>query len=196
MSHLRRGFVAITVLAVIGVSPAPAASRMRTTATIFRAFNSAGVPTIQVQSKSGRCFAPSATSDRNDAWRCLVGNFILDPCFSSAKAHGVVICPDRQLNGGIMIRLTRALPGPANRGSPSPATVPWNVQLANGQHCLLSSGASTAIHGVRLNYFCDPGTRYGLWGFPDRRAQPWTILSGPFTAKRLTQRLVIVRAWM
>jgi hypothetical protein len=107
-----------------------------------------------------------------------------------------VICPDRQLNGGIMIRLTRALPRPANRGSPSPATVPWNVQLANGQHCLLSSGASTAIHGVRLNYFCDPGTKYGLWGFPDRRAQPWTILSAPFTAKRLTQRLVIVRAWM
>ncbi len=191
--------MAITVFAVIGGPPSPAAARTartQTTATIFRAFSSAGVPTIQVQSKSGHCFAPSLTSNRGDAWRCLVGNFILDPCFSSTKARGVVVCPDRQLNGGIMIRLTRGFPRPANRSQPSLATIPWNIELANGQHCLLSSGASTVIHGVRLNYFCDPGTRYGLWGFPNRRAEPWTILSAPFTAKRLTRRLVIVRVWM
>ena len=168
---------------------------MRTTVTSFQAFNSVGAPTIQVQSKSGHCFAPSQTASRSDAWRCVIGNLLLDPCFSSAKARGVVVCPDRQVNSGISIRLTRALPRPAPRRSRSLSDRPWNIELANGQHCLLSSGVSSVIHGVRLNYFCDPGTRYGLWGYPNTRAQPWTILSGPFTAKRLSQHLAIVHAW-
>lgn len=165
-------------------------------ATIFQAFNSAGAPTIQVQSKPGHCFAPSLTVDRSDAWRCVVGNFIFDPCFSSPQAHGVVICPDREVTSGIRIQLTRSLPRQTNQGSPSLANRPWDIELANGKHCLLASGASNVIGGVRLNYFCDPGTTYGLWGYPDRSTQPWTILRGSFTAKHLTQRLVIERAWM
>ncbi|MGH2832588.1 MAG: hypothetical protein ACRDK2_07415, partial [Solirubrobacteraceae bacterium] len=62
-------------------------------ATIYQAFRSNGSPAIATHSKSGYCWTGSGTIDRNDAWRCLVANNILDPCFSSAHAKGVVLCP-------------------------------------------------------------------------------------------------------
>lgn len=186
----------MALLFVIGAPAAPAAARIRTQATIFRAFNAAGTPTLRVQSRSGYCFTGSLAINRSDAWRCLVGNFLYDPCFSSARARGVVICPNRQVNGGIRIRLTRALPGRfANRGSPSLSRRPWNIQLVNGTRCVYTSGATDVSRGVRLNYVCgDNNPRY-LWGVPNRRVQPWTIRSAPFMPQRFRQRL-IRRAWM
>jgi hypothetical protein len=163
-----RVLLAVVVVAAIAAAPTPAAARLTTKATIFRAFNSAGVPTIPVRSKSGYCFTGSLTINRGDAWRCFVGNQIYDPCFSSSKAPGEVICPGLQVGGGIRIRLTRAFPRQyGDSGSPSLRNQPWDIGLATGQHCAFASGASNVIHGVRLNYFCRPGTNYGLWGSAD-----------------------------
>lgn len=135
-------------------------------------------------------------ANRRDAWRCIAGRFLYDPCFSSPRARGVVICPNLRLNGGIRIRLTRPLPQRlANRRVPSLTNRPWNIQLVNGRRCVYSSGATNVIGGVRANYGCS-GASYWLWGVPNRRAQPWTIRSGPVTARRLTQRRLIRRAWM
>jgi hypothetical protein len=49
---------------------------------------------------------------------------------------------------------------------------------------------------VRLNYFCENGGNNGLWGYPDRRSEPWTILIAPFTARSLHERRAIRHAWM
>lgn len=197
MRSLARGLLAIALLVVIGASSAPAAARITTQATIFRPFNGSGAPSIRVQSRSGYCFTGSVAANRSDAWRCFIGNLIYDPCFSSARVPGVVICPNRQVIGGIRIRLTRSLPRRfANRRPPSLANQPWNIQLADGRHCVYSSGATNVIQGVRLNYFCPAGTRYGLWGVPNRRVQPWTIRSAPFTARRLGRRRLIRHVWM
>jgi hypothetical protein len=177
--------------------PAPAAGQRTTKATIFRAFTPDGVPTIPAQSRSGYCFTGSLTINRRDAWRCFVGNYIYDPCFSSPNASGVVICPNLQVNGGISIRLTRTLPRQyADPGAPSLRNQPWNIQLASGRHCAFASGASNVIHGLRLNYFCGSTVHFGLWGFPNRRAQPWTILTAPFTATSVHQRRTIRHVWM
>ena len=70
------------------------------------------------------------------------------------------------------------------------------METAAGAYCLLSAGASNVVHGERLNYFCGKSVKYGLWGFPLRKAQSWTILQAPFTAKALSHRVAIVRAWM
>ncbi len=179
------------------VQPPGAVAHTRTTVTLFRAFTAAGTPTIPTRSQSGHCYAGSLTSNRDDAWRCFVGNYIHDPCFNSPQARGVVVCPDAQVNRGIEIRLTRGLPRRyANTGRPSLRIEPWALQLTNGHHCTFASGASNVIHGVRLNYFCGAGVNYGLWGFPSRRSEPWTILIAPFMAKRLHQRTAIRQAWM
>lgn len=176
---------------------APVAAHTKTVATVFHAFNSGGTPTIPTTSKSGHCFTGSLTINRNDAWRCFVGNTLYDPCFSSAQAPGVVVCPDRQVTGGVEIHLTRGLPhAMADTGTPSLRNQPWDVELFSGRHFQFSSGASDVVHGVRLNYFCGTSCTYGLWGFPRRRSQPWTILIGPFTAKSLHDRRAIRHVWM
>jgi hypothetical protein len=194
-----RGFVAslmIPGLALIVVAPASAAGQM-TKATVFRAFSPDGAPTIPVRSRSGYCFTGSLTINRRDAWRCFVGNYIYDPCFSSPNASGVVICPNLQVNGGISIQLTKALPRQyADVGAPSLRDQPWNIELTSGRHCAFASGASNVIQGVRLNYFCGSTVHFGLWGFPNRRTQPWTILTAAFSANSLHQRRAIRHAWM
>lgn len=194
---LTRGLIAITLFVVVAASPAVAAGPLRTRATIFRGFNAAGRPTLPVRTMSGSCFTGSLAANRRDAWRCSVGRFLYDPCISSPRARGFVICPNLRVNGGIRIRLTRALPQRfANRRAPVLANRPWNIQLANGRHCAYSSGATNFVQGARLNYLCGGGVNYGLWGIPNRGAQPWTIRSAPFNATRLTQRRLIIRAWM
>lgn len=180
-----------------GTTRAEAAAVGQTQATVFRAFTATGAPTIGVRSKSGYCWTGSLTTTRRDAWRCLVGNYIYDPCFSSASAHGVVVCPGLQMNSGVEIWLTRGLPRPyANHGTPSVRQRPWNIELATGKHYAFSSGASNLIHGVRLNYFTGAGSTYGLWGYPNRQTEPWTIWGGPFTATSLHERLRIRHVWM
>ena len=124
-------------------APASVRARTRTKATVFQPFTSTGAPSLHTRAKSGYCYVGSLAIDRRDAWRCFVGNFLYDPCFSSSRAHGMVICPNIDVDGGVGIRLTRALPrGQGNRGAPSLNRQPWNIELTSGHHCAFSSGAS------------------------------------------------------
>jgi hypothetical protein len=202
---VKLAFRRLTVLALtaslaalpLALSSASAVAHTTTTATIFRAFHPDGTPTLDAHTKSGSCFTGSLTIDRGDAWRCIVGNLLFDPCFSSAHAPGKVLCPNAQLNGGVEIKLTKGLPhAMGNPGAPSLKDQPWDIQLTSGRHCELSSGASNVVQGVRLNYFCGAGIKFGLWGFPRRKSQPWTILSAPFSAKHLHAWVAIRRVWM
>lgn len=194
--QVRRLLLLMAATALVAV-PASAVAHTTTTATIFRAFHPDGTPTLQAHTKSGSCFTGSLTIDRRDAWRCIVGNFLYDPCFSSAHAPGKVLCPDAQLNRAVEIKLTKGLPrAMANTRAPSLRDQPWNIQLTSGRHCELSNGATIVVQGVPLNYFCGAGVKFGLWGFPRRKPQPWTILSAPFSAKHLHARAAIRHVWM
>jgi hypothetical protein len=55
--------------------------------TIFHPFKADGAPTIHVRSRSGYCYTGSLTIARSDAWRCFVGNYLYDPCFSANLAR-------------------------------------------------------------------------------------------------------------
>ncbi len=197
MRGIVRALSLIAVLGGIAVVPESVSARTRTAATVFQPFTSTGAPTLHTRTKSGYCYTGSLAIDRRDAWRCFVGNFIYDPCFSSSGADGMVICPNIDVDGGVAIRLTKALPrGQADRGAPSRNHQPWNIELTSGHHCAFSSGASNVVHGVRLNYFCENDGNNGLWGYPDRHTEPWTILIAPFTARTLHDRRAIRHAWM
>jgi hypothetical protein len=73
---------------------------------------------------------------------------------------------------------------------------PWALELFGGQRCLFGDGASNVVEGQRLNYFCDASGKEGLWGFPSRGEQPWTILAAGSQATTLSERAPIRRAWM
>jgi hypothetical protein len=188
--------VAVAALASTVLWSAGAEAGTHTTATVYRAFSYHGVIVPHVLVSSGYCWTQSNVTQRADAWRCIIGNAISDPCFSSALAYGVVVCPTPWNDRGVEIRLTKPLPKALTHSEPSSALQPWALQLASGAHCLLASGASNVVQGKRLNYFCHASAKYGLWGVPDRSTQPWTILIGPFAAKTLTKRAAIAHAWI
>lgn len=85
---------------------------------------------------TGHCWTSSIASRRADAFRCMTGNEISDPCFKIDVKS--VACPDEAaLNTGIVINLTQPLPPPQ---SPSPAPEAWAMVLQSGAHCSRATG--------------------------------------------------------
>lgn len=192
-----RAYALAVAAAVVTLAAVPAsAGRLKTTVTVYHAFTATGAPAIRVHAAAGSCFTGSLTTDRSDGWRCLVGNSLYDPCFSSSRAPGVVVCPTADLTRGTEISLSKALPtADANHGTPSTHTLPWALKLYNGAYCVLASGALSVVDGQPNDYFCGRGAKAGLWGSPRRTTEPWTIFSAPGTAKTLNHRVAIEHAW-
>src|SRR4051794_37844520 len=62
--------------------PASVATRAR----VFRPFTASGRSRLHTKTRRGECFTGSLATVRRDAWRCIVGNGLIDPCFSSGRA--------------------------------------------------------------------------------------------------------------
>lgn len=179
-----------TGAALAGATSAPT----RTRTVIYQAFTASGKPAIHVTSTArGHCNGGSAAINRADAWRCFAGNFVYDPCFSSSKATGIVLCPlGPWTSSGAEIKLTARLSG-ANKGKPSTAGHPWAIQTS-ADKCVAATGATSILDHLRANYYCQT-TKNALWGYPSRTSEPWTIYSAPGTATRLTRKVPVRVAW-
>ena len=180
------------------LAPTAAAAATRTRASIYTPFASSGAPTVHVVSTvRGHCWIGSLAAARSDAWRCLSGNLIYDPCFSSPSASGLVLCP---ASGpwsprAVEIKLTAQLPTRyANPDKPSTNGLPWALVTSSGWKCRLDTGATTVVQGRRANYSCT-GTNDWLWGAPSRRSEPWKISVAPASANELKRRVGIRSAW-
>jgi hypothetical protein len=179
-------------LALIVAAAASASTATKT--TIYQAFKSNGKPAIHVvKTFHGSCNGGSIATDRSDAWRCFAANQVLDPCFSSAKAKGVLLCPAAPWKAsGVELKVSGALKL-GDKGKASTSRMPWGIETTTGQKCAFASGASTVVDKQRLNYFCT-GTDE-LWGIPSRKTKPWTILTAPEGAHKLSKRVGIKIAW-
>jgi hypothetical protein len=184
---------ALAGAALAGATPA-GAPPTRTRTIIYQAFTASGKPAIHVTSTSrGRCNGGSVAINRADAWRCFAGNFVYDPCFSSSKAAGIVLCPlGPWTSSGAEIKLTARLSG-ANKGKPSTAGHPWAIQTS-ADRCVAATGATSILDHLRANYYCQT-TKNALWGYPSRTSEPWTIYSAPGTATNLTRKVPVRVAW-
>jgi hypothetical protein len=174
------------------------AGSQATTATIYSPYSASGTSLLHTHSRRGHCSSSSESALHSDAWRCATGNELADPCFSTSAAAATVVCPEAPWKDtGIEIRLTKPLPhAETGRGAPSLRSRPWALELYDGQRCVYATGATNVVEGQRLNYFCGAASHTGLWGLPNRRSEPWTILTAPFAAKHLAQRTAIRHAWM
>jgi hypothetical protein len=192
---IKRTVVAGTAAALTIAVAAAAAGSTKT--HIYRAFTASGKPAIKVtKTMEGFCNGGSIAIDRNDAWRCFAGNFVLDPCFSSSKAKGIVLCPAAPWKAsGIKVRLTGKLRD-GNKRKPSTSVLPWGIRTSTGLRCEIATGATLVVHKQRLNYFC-LHSKSGLWGSPSRNHQPWTIRIAPAstTTTKLTKTVQIATAW-
>ena len=189
----------VVVLSLVAATAATAATAgTSTSVSIYTPFTASGKPAGQVtKTVSGSCFTGSISVDHQGAWRCMSGNLLYDPCFSSTKAKGIVLCPapGPWTDSTVEIKLTKGLPTKsANKGKPSTSGSPWAIVTTSGWKCEFITGATTIVNGKRLSYFCK-GTKNGLWGAPSRKSQPWTIFAALPQAKTLTKKVAIRSAW-
>lgn len=101
---------------------------------------------------TGSCWTSSIATNRPDAYRCMRGNEIFDPCFGSDKAN-VVVCEPNPAVGkpGFALHLTKPLPA----GTPLPGPVtPWLVALTDGYICTPFTGTRERIHKQIIAYSC------------------------------------------
>jgi hypothetical protein len=128
---------------------------------------------------SGSCWTGSLTASRPDAWRCMAGHEIHDPCFAPAANASVVYCPDfRAPKHLLAMALTKPLPlEQGNHGAPSASRTPTQLTLAGGVTCSFTSGATGVVGGMRINYGCSDGRM--LLGEVDRSSPRWRIYAIP-----------------
>jgi hypothetical protein len=133
----------------------------------------------------------SPVSGRVDAWRCVAGDLILDPCFSS-PSQPVAVCPTDPYTGTADL-LDDPAYGDRFDGASEQATV-WAVRTA-GRTCRSSTGARTEVRGRVPTFFCRPTFTVSVWGSLDRRRPTWRALVGRDDHPRAWRRRAVPIAW-
>jgi hypothetical protein len=169
MMGMKRGLLAVAmsvVLLVASACAAPGSALATPTPT-------SSVPPTQViqyvpavpsgAEQQGRCWTSSLAVARDDAWRCMVGNEIFDPCFAVSSAQTIVCDADPATNKpGFVLKLTEPLPAPDVPAQVKQSYQGWLVQLSDGTICSYATGATTGVNGERVNYLCSD--KWGLLG--------------------------------
>ncbi len=127
---------------------------------------------------SGECFASSAAVPaRSDAWRCTIGNAIHDPCFQNVMGDPrLLACPAAPWDANVtLLTLTSPLPTEERKDISLKDTLPWALELTNGQRCTLLTGATAPIAGMRINYGCLGG--FIVVGDIDHSRPVWRVFS-------------------
>jgi Protein kinase domain len=175
-------------------TPSTATPTPTPTATeIFSPVNASGGLAVSVtHEQRGSCLGGSIVIARSDAWRCLVGNDVYDPCFMVNQTQ--VLCPNDGpwANTGILVNIPGGLPSAAAIKNQGTSGQPWAIELADGSKCLPISGASSVIANQRLNFDCSDGL--GLYGNVQRSGSHWTIFAGAQHSGQITMR-PIATAW-
>jgi eukaryotic-like serine/threonine-protein kinase len=190
--------VAFAVLAFLVLGASAGATAQTTRVKVYRPLDGGDlIPTLHVTSKpKGACFSGSAADPRTDAWRCSIGNKLVDPCFSHPKAHTWVACPSDGTPFGlsvIRLHLLKPLPTKLRNHGKAGEGNPWAIKLAGGRICTFLTGATFSFHGKRANYGC--GKTTFLAGSPSRSSPTWTITLGTARTAPPKTAVILVAAW-
>jgi hypothetical protein len=190
-----RGFVALLAM-VVGwgwmataaqeATPAAgvtAAALTRTNVRYFLPFGPSGLnPALKVTDRAdGTCDSGSSVlPGRPDAWFCMeAAGGVLDPCIENIwTPEGQptqLACASDPFRGDVVL-LTATAPLPETQGAApgtGAPTLPWALELANGERCGLIRGATTGFAGMRLNYGCEGGG--SVIGDVDRSSPVWAV---------------------
>jgi hypothetical protein len=192
-----RSRTAILSMAAVGcmlLAASIASAGTKTSARLYEAFKANGKPALNVaKTEQGSCFTGSIEVNRDDAWRCTHGNYLYDPCFSSSKANGIVLCVTAPWKtSALELKLTKALPT-GDTKKPSTKTAPWAIETSSGLRCVFGQMGPFISRSEYGDYVCNRTT--WLWNLPNRSTEPWTIHVAPTTARTLTEKAKIKIAW-
>jgi hypothetical protein len=187
--------ISLTPAATSASVPAVARAAAPTSVTQIRPVDSNGREvsgyTIAHQRKHARCIAGSEAT--GSAYRCFSGNVVLDPCWAQKPARFAVCLSEPWGFRLVQLKVTKGYHGKLSKHR----SQPWGLQLTNGVQCEFAQGASGAVAGKRINYFC-AHSKTVLYGNVDKHSKVWRIRSarsrsgGHFTK---TGRLALTRAW-
>jgi serine/threonine protein kinase len=170
------------------VTPQPTATK------IFNPVNTSGALAVSVtKTQRGNCWTTSETAARTDAYRCMSGNNIYDPCFTAVQP-GQALCPvdGPWSNSGVLLTHSGPVAGLTPNKDEGTRGPPWAIQLGDGTNCLAISGATSLIAGQRLGYGCSGGV--GLYGEVQRKGSVWMIYVGTAHSATLAVKPIAV-AW-
>jgi hypothetical protein len=189
--------VVLLMLAVIvGGADGQSSKGVATSVHLYSPFSGGRLATSVRVAKSARgyCWTSSDADARPDAWRCFVGNYIYDPCFSDTVNYSnFVVCPLYRPGSSVLrINLTKRLPTNTYSGDPT-RHPPWAVRTAAGKWCTLITGATGLIAGMRINYGCRGGGY--LLGNPRRSTSTWTIFYAPNLRASQYTPIPLAAAW-
>ena len=146
------------------------------------------VPTVASGTpvESGSCFANSVAAPyRADAWRCIVGNAISDPCFVIPSSTNQLLCGTNPSNAeatsSFVLRVSKPLPTSNEMPSSTPANWSWLVELADGTTCSPYTGTRPfSAGGDVATYACDgpSSTEAMIFGDLNNSGQTWTAEVG------------------
>lgn len=155
------GIPSMALVVVLALAQTSIAGPMqRTQVSIFQPAIPEGTP------RSGECWTSSNAVVRPGAWRCMVGNGIYDPCFSTPRLSGAVICDANPATGaqGFVLKLTKPLPQ-SSPGVPSQPR-PWLLRLADGSRCEILTGTIAFVAGLDVPYGCSDSQKCSDNGCP------------------------------
>ena len=139
----------LRVLSLIAVLAAPPPSAVKVSKTEVVTFQPN--PPAHGAAQSGSCWTNSIAVDRPGAWRCMIGNEIHDPCFSSpAKAEVVCGANPADRAPGFLVHLTEPLPPEVKHGAPQP----WLLELGDGTVCEAVTGTLPPVAGEPARWAC------------------------------------------
>jgi hypothetical protein len=154
------------------VSAGTSVTAMRT----FVPFRSDGAPAAGVAAhRSGTCFTTSITVATRDAYRCIAGNTLLDPCFARSQDARNLYCYAGPWSDATRLHLTKSLASTVGAAAPIRFTHPWAIRLSGGIQCVASGGTTDVVRGIALSYQCDTG-QAGL--YPSQDALQTALFSG------------------
>jgi hypothetical protein len=139
-----------------------------------------GRPAVTVDGRrNGSCDSSSYVNPRLDAWRCIAGHFIYDPCFENLaeEEYGELLCVASPWARSGRIMFSALDYDDRFRGRRGP----WALEMSNGRRCIFVSGASDQVRGRRLNYVCRlsrPGSCPCGYGLPPRTRPYWRLFVG------------------
>lgn len=156
---------------------------------------------VPTESKSGNCWTSSNVASGNmTAYRCMSGNNIYDPCFTTEAKR--VVCGVTPFNdtNSFELKLTEPLPVNSESNNQS-AFSNWMIELENGVRCSKFSGTAGSIPNENENepvemyfYTCDDDGV--VVGYPELVNTKWNANVAYIDTKPVVYKVLqIAKMW-